>query len=228
MTSGSRAGGGFVNAPLLHGRRRHARSTLVSTRVPRPAPVGRGDSAGVGTSQTDVIILKNGDRITCEIKSLARGMLTVKTDSMSTVEIRWPDIETIKSKFLFTLQDTQGQLYVGSLQAAADARHVKVEGPHRQATWSTCRSWRSRSSRPARGSVFPARGYRLHFTKASDRTQFDFSGDLTYRTELYAGKLNYSSTVGTSDGESDVNRKNLSSAAPGTFHGDGSYSAGGL
>ena len=47
----------------------------------------------------------------------------------------------------------------------------------------------------------------LSFTKASDRTQFNFSGDVTYRTERYSGQFNYSSTVGTSNGERDVNRK---------------------
>jgi hypothetical protein len=79
--------------------------------------------------KTDVVWLKNGDRITCEIKYLMRGMLTVSTDSMSTVEIKWQDVESITSEFLFTVQDIQGQLYVGSLQAAAAARHVNVAGP---------------------------------------------------------------------------------------------------
>jgi hypothetical protein len=45
------------------------------------------------------------------------------------------------------------------------------------------------------------------FTKASNRTQFNFSGDVTYLTERYSGKFEYSSTVGTSNGESDVNRQ---------------------
>src|SRR5512137_360093 len=79
--------------------------------------------------KTDVVTLKNGDRITCEIKSLMRGMLTVKTDSMSTVQIKWPDIESISSKHLFTLQDTAGQIFVGSLRPTRESRHVSIEGP---------------------------------------------------------------------------------------------------
>jgi hypothetical protein len=58
--------------------------------------------------KTDIVILKNGDRITCEVKSLSRGMLTVKTDSMGTVDIKWPDVDKITTKYLFTVQDTAG------------------------------------------------------------------------------------------------------------------------
>jgi hypothetical protein len=63
-----------------------------------------------------VVFRRNGDRITCEIESLERGMLIVKTDSTSTVQIKWPYVESIRGRFLFTVEDTQGQLFVGSLQ----------------------------------------------------------------------------------------------------------------
>ena len=42
-----------------------------------------------GRPKTDIIILENGDRITCEILQLARGKLTAKTDRLGTVEIEW-------------------------------------------------------------------------------------------------------------------------------------------
>ena len=173
---------------------------LASAALPAPA-----------REKTDIIRLKNGDRITGEIKYLARGMLTVKTDSMSTVEIKWQDVESIQSPFLFTVQDTQGQLYVGSLQAAADVRHVNIVGP---TPTNNLDHLRVVQIQELEGSIWKRfsgvadLGY--SFTKASDRTQFNFSGDVTYRTERYAGKFDYSSTVGTSKGESDVNRQNAS------------------
>ena len=42
--------------------------------------------------KTDVVRLKNGDRITGEIKELERGKLTVKTDSMGTLSIELKDV----------------------------------------------------------------------------------------------------------------------------------------
>jgi hypothetical protein len=160
--------------------------------------------------KTDVVFLKNGDRITCEIKSLERGMLTVKTDSMSTVQIKWPDVESIRSRFLFTVEDTQGQLFVGSLQPAADERHVNIEGPQPASNLeqlSVVKIEEIESSRWKRFSGSADLGY--SFTKASSLAQFNFSGDLTYRTERYEAQLIYSSTVGKSNGEKDADRDAL-------------------
>jgi hypothetical protein len=160
--------------------------------------------------KTDVVWLKNGDRITCEIKYLMRGMLTVKTDSMSTVEIKWPDVEKITSEHLFTVQDTKGQLFVGSLQAASDPRSMNVAGPVPASDLehlSVVQIKELEGSILKRFSGAVDLGY--SFTKASNRTQFNFSGDITYLTERYSAKLDYSSTVGTSNGESDVNRESV-------------------
>jgi len=158
--------------------------------------------------KTDVIWLKNGDRITCEIKYLKRGMLTVKTDSMSTVEIKWPDVESITSEHLFTLQDTQGRFLVGSLQPAADPRHMNIAGPQPASNLENLsvveiKELEASILKRFSGAVDLA----YSFTKASSRTQFDLSGDLTYLTERYSAKFQYSSTVGISNGASDVNRQ---------------------
>jgi hypothetical protein len=169
--------------------------------------------------KTDVVILKNGDHITCQIMRLARGMLTVKTDSMGTVDIKWPDVERITSKFLYTVKGTQGQLYVGTLQPAADG-HVDVEGPQPASNLEHlsvveieelgASRWRRFSGSVSTGSSF---------TKSSDRRQFDFAGDVTYRTERYSGQFKYNSTVGTSNGETDANRQLVSMTGARYFPG---------
>ena len=47
----------------------------------------------MGRDKTDVVILKNGDHVSGEIKSLERGKLSLSTDSMGTVKIEWEDVE---------------------------------------------------------------------------------------------------------------------------------------
>ncbi|MFQ5936542.1 MAG: hypothetical protein ACE5LB_09050 [Acidiferrobacterales bacterium] len=42
-------------------------------------------------AKTDKVELMNGDVITCEIKSLQRGVLRVSTDSMGTLDIEWEE-----------------------------------------------------------------------------------------------------------------------------------------
>ena len=44
-------------------------------------------SATAWAAKTDIVLLKNGDRVTGEVKSLERGKLTLSTDSMGTVYI---------------------------------------------------------------------------------------------------------------------------------------------
>ncbi len=159
-------------------------------------------------AKTDVVILKNGDHITCEIKYLARGMLTVSTDSMSTVQIKWQDVKSITSQYLFTIQDTKGQIYVGSLLASTEERRVNITGPVPAdflALPSIVQIQGLEGSLWKRFSGSADLAY--SFTKGSDLKQLNFSGDITYRTERYSAELNYSSTFGTSKGETDADRK---------------------
>jgi hypothetical protein len=57
------------------------------------------------------------------------------------------------------------------------------------------------------------------FTKACDRRQFNFAGDVAYHTERYSGQLKYSSTLGTANGETDANRQQVTLAGIRYFTG---------
>jgi len=70
--------------------------------------------------KTDVIELRNGDRVTCEIKNLERGRLKVSTDSMGTVYIEWKDILRVSSKELYVVEMQDGRRLEGTL-AETDA-----------------------------------------------------------------------------------------------------------
>ncbi len=157
--------------------------------------------------KSDVIILKNGDHVTGEIRKLERGMLALKTDSMGTVEIKWEDIERITSRFLFTVEDTRGQLYVGSLRAEAEPRTVDVVGPKPAADLNHLSVVGIREVEETLWQRFSGSvelGYT--FAKASDRSQFNLSSDLAYRAERYDGRFAYDSILSNSRGEQDVNR----------------------
>jgi putative salt-induced outer membrane protein YdiY len=66
-------------------------------------------------AKTDVIYMRNGDRLTCEIKSLERGRLKVSTDSMGTVYIEWKDIAQLVSKSTFVVEMADGARFPGTL-----------------------------------------------------------------------------------------------------------------
>ena len=45
----------------------------------------------------DKVYLKNGDRITGNIKELDRGKLRVKTTTMDTIYLNWVEVESVES-----------------------------------------------------------------------------------------------------------------------------------
>jgi hypothetical protein len=67
--------------------------------------------------KVDVVRLRNGDRITCEITGLTRSVLNVSTDPLGSISIHWGQIVGIESPRAFTLQLTSGERYYGSLVA---------------------------------------------------------------------------------------------------------------
>ena len=65
----------------------------------------------------DVVILKNGDRLTGEIKSLQRGELRFKADYMAeAVRLDWARVERLVSKDTYLIYLTNGQLFTDSLE----------------------------------------------------------------------------------------------------------------
>lgn len=72
----------------------------------------------LAAQKTDVVILRNGDRITGEIKQLALGRLTYSTDDMGTLSIEWDKIDQITSRQYHEVETQVGLRYFGMLMAA--------------------------------------------------------------------------------------------------------------
>src|SRR5678816_1736023 len=68
-------------------------------------------------SNEDVVVLKNGDRMTGEIKGLQRGELRIKADYMAeAVRLDWTRIERIESKSTFLISLVNGQLFTNVMR----------------------------------------------------------------------------------------------------------------
>ena len=89
------------------------------------SPLALGQRA---RARTDVIHLKDGDRVTGEIKELDRGLLRVRTNTMGTVDIEWEHIERVTSNYEFEIELGDGQRYVGSLLPSAENQYLDVTG----------------------------------------------------------------------------------------------------
>jgi putative salt-induced outer membrane protein YdiY len=65
--------------------------------------------------KTDIIVLRNGDRVTGEIKKMERAQLKVSTDSMGTIYIEWKDVVRVTSKELYVIEMQDGSRVQGTL-----------------------------------------------------------------------------------------------------------------
>ena len=63
--------------------------------------------------KTDVLIMENGDRLTCEIKKLERGKLEVSTSYMGTVYVEWNEIASVSSQHVFEVETQEGKRFFG-------------------------------------------------------------------------------------------------------------------
>ncbi len=77
-------------------------------------------------SKTDVIVLKNGDRVTGEITDLEYGLLRLSTDDMGTISIEWTAIASIDSQYTFDVQRAGGRRYSGVIATSDDGDNLVI------------------------------------------------------------------------------------------------------
>lgn len=78
--------------------------------------------------KTDVVILKNGDHITGEVKILEVGILELKTDDMETVHIKWNKVESVQTDNIYEIALQDGKVYYGSIRPGDTEGTLLISG----------------------------------------------------------------------------------------------------
>ncbi len=68
-------------------------------------------------AETDTVVLLNGNRLVGEVKGLRQGSLEFKTDTMSTVYIKWARVAELTAPRLFEVEVSSGEKFLGTLQS---------------------------------------------------------------------------------------------------------------
>jgi hypothetical protein len=76
--------------------------------------------------KTDVIVLKNGDRVTGEITELEFGLLRLSTDDMGTISIEWTAIASIDSQYTFDVEQAGGRSFSGVIGTTPDGESLTI------------------------------------------------------------------------------------------------------
>ena len=148
--------------------------------------------------KTDVVILKNGDRLTGEVKGLQYARLEVKTDTMETVYIKWEEVEQVASNYSFQVELANGLRFFGTLAAPAEPGMLSVIGAERTVGLTMDQVVRIRPIKEKFWKrIDGSFSLGLSFTKASDVLRFSFSADAKYEERKNVVNVILSSLITT-------------------------------
>ena len=157
--------------------------------------------------QTDVIVMANGDRFTCEIKRLERGVLYASFDYVDgTVAIAWSKVAGVESSQLFIVHVQDGSIYEGTIRTpetpARQPVKIEVLEPAEKPTALTLANvvelaqtaeslWRRFSGNLDTGLIY---------SKGNNNTQYNVGADLRVRGEHWRVATGFISTFSNSSG----------------------------
>jgi Protein of unknown function, DUF481 len=168
---------------------------------------------GYARDKTDVVILRNDDHLSGDIVSLEFGILSLKTDNMSTLNIEWPAVRSLASKFAFAIERTDGTKYSGVITTSADGADLLVESEAGTARIPLAEVERiSRFSPRFWDRIDGGLSLGFNYTKSSSIQVSNVNFNAHYRSTTVDGSLAFSSnTTKDSSGET-TNRDLLTSA----------------
>jgi hypothetical protein len=162
----------------------------------------------------DVVVMRNGDKITGELKKLENGVLYFKADYMTdAAQLDWARVEGLETRDSYTIFFTTGKRDTGTIEIAgnqpAGSGFAITSGSEvfRATRWEIVgihpvedNFWHQLT-----GSV----DYGFDFTGGMNTAQPTFSSDVAYRTENLGIQLDGSSVVNRQNGTRSSGRNTL-------------------
>jgi hypothetical protein len=162
-------------------------------------------------AKTDVVVLRNGDRLTGEVQQLERGRLQLKTDDLGTVEIEWDKITSVAAAAPFDVDDLRGNRYMGALVPGPAAGQVLIVWAGRTDTVELSEVVRIRRLAKSFWSRLDgALDVGASYASASSLFKLDLAGSLGVERPGYEVSIEAGSTLSSQPGIEDTRRSNLS------------------
>ena len=171
--------------------------------------------------KTDVLVMKNGDRMTCQIKGLDAGVLYVSFDYIDgTASVEWSKVARLESNELFIVKTEDGSVYTGRLSTAETAvgRPVQIkiveipqaEAPGKEVVFdspqivsiveTSDKFWRRFNGELSFGVIY---------SKGNDSTQYTLGSQTIYVRERWSAQADLNSNLSSSTGTSASTRNSL-------------------
>lgn len=166
--------------------------------------------------KTDVMVMNNGDRMTCEVKGLEGGVLYVSFDYIDgTASVDWSKVARLESQQLFLVRTEDGSVYMGKLKTPEEAagRPVEIQvvetseqqtAIHRsqivQMIATSENFWQRFSGEMSFGVIY---------SKGNQSTQYSLGSQAAYVRERWSARTAFSSNLSSSAGTSVSTRNSL-------------------
>jgi len=166
--------------------------------------------------KTDVLVMKNGDRMTCEVKGLDAGVLYVSFDYIDgTTSVDWSKVARVESTQLFVVKTEDGSVYTGTLRtpetAAGRPVRIQVEETPEEETVidrsqivqmiaTSDRFWQRFNGAINLGVIY---------SKGNQSTQYSLGSEVAYVRERWGAQASFDSNLSSSAGVSASTRNSL-------------------
>jgi hypothetical protein len=166
--------------------------------------------------KSDILVMNNGDRLTCEVKRLVAGVLEVDLAYVDgSLSIDWRKVARLESKALFLIQMQDGSRYWGKIitAEALPGTPVKLEIQSEetgelvvngsevvQMTQYSERFFKRFSGSMTAGAVY---------SKGNNATQYSIGSELSYPQTRWGARLSYNSNLSSSSGAETATRNQV-------------------
>ncbi len=167
-------------------------------------------------NSTDLIVMRNGDHLTGEIKGLKAGVLYVSMKYiLGTSSVQWSEVAQLESKQLFLVKTQDGSVYTGTLNTAntPSGRPMEIEvaeTPEQEVKIDRSRivemdMTSAKFIQRFNGSVNTG----IIYSKGNQSTQYNLGAQVSYPRERWAASASFNSTLSASTGASASTRNQV-------------------
>jgi len=166
--------------------------------------------------KTDVIVMKNGDRMTCEVKELYAGALSVSVDYIDgTISVQWSKVARLESNQLFVVMTQDGSVHTGKLTTVETPANQPVKIQIAETEEKTVAIDRSRLVRMAETSEKFWQRFNgkinsgITYSKGNQATQYNLGTQTEYLRERWETQATFNSNLASNSGSTTSTRNQL-------------------
>jgi hypothetical protein len=166
--------------------------------------------------KTDVLVMNNGDRMTCEVKGLDSGVLYVSFDYIDgTASVDWSKVARLESTQMFVVKTEDGSVYTGALRTTETSADRPVQIQVLESPGHNYAMERSQIVRMvATSDNFWQRfngeiSFGTIYSKGNESTQYSLGASTVYVRERWNAGGTFDSNLSSSTGATVVTRNSL-------------------